>query len=113
MDTTNTIEQPSIDEARALLTKVREENEADLASARETLARLADDGTGSSGSMTDVVGTASHMVADAERILAEVTAAFARIDAGTYGQCTSCGKRIGEGRLRLRPYVRTCIDCAQ
>lgn len=38
--------------------------------------------------------------------------ALARIDAGTYGVCRSCGESIAIGRLKAIPFARTCIDCA-
>lgn len=44
--------------------------------------------------------------------LAEVEAALARVDVGTYGVCEVCGQPIGEGRLEARPTARTCIACA-
>lgn len=44
--------------------------------------------------------------------LAEVDAALARLDAGTYGACERCGEPIGEERLDALPAARTCIGCA-
>lgn len=41
---------------------------------------------------------------------AEVVAALARIDAGTYGRCTRCGRPIPEERLEARPEARYCLD---
>jgi DnaK suppressor protein len=38
--------------------------------------------------------------------------ALARIDAGTYGLCTNCGKSIAPARLVALPYASTCITCA-
>lgn len=102
----------SLDQARALLADVRAVNEADLAAAQAKLDGMANDGTGSAGNMTDAVTAAQFMVDDASRILDEVTAAEGRLSAGTYGVCESCGQRIADARLRLRPYVRTCIACA-
>ncbi|MDQ6715485.1 MAG: TraR/DksA C4-type zinc finger protein [Actinomycetota bacterium] len=46
------------------------------------------------------------------RHLDEVEAALARLDAGHYGQCQSCGQVIGEERLSARPAARFCIECA-
>ncbi|RKS90149.1 TraR/DksA family transcriptional regulator [Microbacterium sp. AG790] len=43
---------------------------------------------------------------------AEVDAALARMDAGTYGICVVCGNVIAPGRLEARPMATTCIDCA-
>ncbi|GII97897.1 TraR/DksA family transcriptional regulator [Sediminihabitans luteus] len=42
----------------------------------------------------------------------EADAALARLDAGTYGTCESCGRPIAPGRLEARPTARRCIDCA-
>jgi len=42
----------------------------------------------------------------------EVDAALARLDAGTYGTCASCGEPIAPGRLEARPTARTCVTCA-
>jgi DnaK suppressor protein len=45
-----------------------------------------------------------------ERVLGEIDAALARIEAGTYGRCEVCGKEIGEERLEAIPYTRLCIE---
>ena len=47
------------------------------------------------------------------QVLGEIDAALARIDAGTYGICTNCGKPIGEERLEALPWASLCIDCAR
>jgi DnaK suppressor protein len=44
--------------------------------------------------------------------LRQIGEALARIDAGTYGQCSRCGGPIGAERLAARPTANTCIDCA-
>jgi DnaK suppressor protein len=46
------------------------------------------------------------------RDIVAVTEAIARIDAGTYGTCTSCDGTIGRARLEARPEAATCIACA-
>ncbi len=50
---------------------------------------------------------------DAERLLAQIDAALGRIEAGTYGTCTVCGKPIGEERLEAVPWATLCIDDAR
>jgi len=40
-----------------------------------------------------------------------VNAALARLDAGTYGRCTSCAKPVGAERLEALPWAALCIDC--
>ena len=43
--------------------------------------------------------------------MAEIDAAFARMEAGTYGQCESCGNTIPPERLDARPVARLCMSC--
>jgi RNA polymerase-binding transcription factor DksA len=52
------------------------------------------------------------LIEQAKRTLAEIDAAEARLEAGTYGVCERCGGPIGDGRLEARPVARTCITCA-
>ena len=39
--------------------------------------------------------------------------AMARLDAGTYGICTSCGATIAPARLEVLPETPLCIGCAR
>jgi RNA polymerase-binding transcription factor DksA len=41
----------------------------------------------------------------------EIDAALARLAAGSYGTCESCGRDIPVERLEIRPAARTCVDC--
>ncbi len=41
----------------------------------------------------------------------QIHAAIGRIDDGTYGECSTCGKAIGEKRLQALPYAIQCMDC--
>ena len=41
---------------------------------------------------------------------AEIEAAIARIDAGTYGTCVDCGKPIESARLEYRPESARCLE---
>ena len=43
--------------------------------------------------------------------VAAVEAALARLDAGTYGTCTACGRAITTERLEALPAAALCIDC--
>ncbi|MDN5805924.1 MAG: TraR/DksA C4-type zinc finger protein [Brevibacterium sp.] len=47
-----------------------------------------------------------------ERLIA-IDEALQRLDQGTFGICTDCGKPIAEARLEVRPYAPTCVDCAR
>ena len=46
-----------------------------------------------------------------EQVLAQIDAALKRIDDGTFGTCSNCGKQIAEERLEARPWASLCIDC--
>jgi DnaK suppressor protein len=53
-------------------------------------------------------------IADNEQeLLGEIDAALARIEAGTYGVCTACGRPIAEDRLEALPWASLCIDDAR
>ena len=45
--------------------------------------------------------------------LAAVNAALARIEAGTYGECTDCGVTIPAARLKATPEAARCIHCQE
>ncbi|NED96507.1 molecular chaperone DnaK [Phytoactinopolyspora alkaliphila] len=47
-----------------------------------------------------------------ERILTEIRAAQDRLAVGTFGICRRCGATIPIERLELRPWVDTCVRCA-
>lgn len=46
-------------------------------------------------------------------LLVAVTAALARVDAGTFGECLNCGQEINRRRLEAVPWVRYCITCQE
>src|ERR1700704_4141649 len=49
---------------------------------------------------------------DRERkLIKKIDETIARIDAGEYGYCDSCGIEIGLKRLEVRPTATLCIDC--
>jgi RNA polymerase-binding protein DksA len=44
-------------------------------------------------------------------VLAQIDAALKRIDDGTYGTCTNCGREIPQERLEAYPWASLCIEC--
>ena len=55
-----------------------------------------------------------RVLAESEvRMLEQVDAALARLDAGTFGNCANCGRPIPPARLQAVPYAAHCIDCAR
>lgn len=98
-------------ELRALLERVRQENQDDLARSRAQLDDLSANGLLDDPGLRTESTNAEYLIADATSIIGEIDAALARMDAGTYGVCTSCGNSIPLGRLKLRPYSPTCVNC--
>lgn len=48
----------------------------------------------------------------AREALADIDAALARLDDGTYGSCESCGLPIALPRLEAIPQARLCVACS-
>ena len=64
--------------------------------------------------MDALQGQAMAQASERQRVaeLARIDAAVQRIDAGTYGDCLSCGEEIAPGRLEADPAASLCIACA-
>ena len=54
----------------------------------------------------------SALIDQADAHLGAIELALHRLEAGDYGRCVRCGGAIAVERLRARPVVRTCIECA-
>ena len=66
-------------------------------------------------SRMDALQVQAMAEAQAERRKAEVkriNEAIARLEAGEYGYCVSCGEPIAPKRLDLDPAAATCVRCA-
>jgi RNA polymerase-binding protein DksA len=50
---------------------------------------------------------------EAQQTLAQINEALARLDAGTYGTCANCGKKIPQARLEARPFAIYDIACQE
>ena len=50
---------------------------------------------------------------NARELLAQTERALARIEAGTYGSCESCGEPIGKARLQAFSRATLCVTCKQ
>ena len=46
-----------------------------------------------------------------EQHLAQVEEALQRLDEGTFGWCSTCGRPIAPERLEAIPWAAHCIDC--
>jgi DnaK suppressor protein len=80
---------------------------------------MRDSGDGAGQDQADVGATTFERdheitVVNSERDkLAQIDRALARIDAGSYGVCESCGEPIGKGRLMAFPRATLCMTCKQ
>lgn len=55
----------------------------------------------------------SGLLDGAREELQQVDSALTRMDAGDYGHCANCGRRIPIARLRVRPFATLCVPCAE
>ncbi len=90
----------------------------------DLLAQLAELGFGEGGGLaydpnfadtsqvTAERGEAEALAGQLRDALAEVEAAIARLEKGTYGTCERCGQPISPARLEAKPAARRCIACA-
>lgn len=97
---------------------VLEDLRAELNSRNEELSVTAsdplayDDNFADSGQVAAELGENQIVIAANAEHLEDVEAALARIDAGTYGICETCGDPVGDARLEAMPTARFCIDHA-
>jgi DnaK suppressor protein len=111
----------------AELSKQRDQLAAEAAELREEIDRAETDialrlgdAVGDAGDDQADVGAKAfereHELAlthNARELLAQTQRALARIDAGTYGTCESCGEPIGKARLQAFPRATLCVTCKQ
>lgn len=108
------VSQPEFADARAALVAERE----------RVLAELKESEVEAPGQMTygSQAAAASHVFEQQRDLalrdhnqghLADIDAALGRLEAGTYGSCTSCGREIPPERLEALPWTALCIDCSR
>jgi len=72
-----------------------------------------EEGLDSNAQLWEVSEVREGLDDEAATELNQVNEALARLDAGEYGFCKSCGNEIGAMRLEALPYATLCIDCAE
>ncbi|MDR2322861.1 TraR/DksA family transcriptional regulator [Microbacterium sp. NPDC089698] len=109
-------------DARALLEELRVRAAARSASASHALDELVHDREGSNDddehdpegvTLSSEWSRLSALAEDAAAQLQQVDDALARLEAGGYGVCTSCGRPIPLARLEVRPFAEHCVACAE
>ena len=108
---TTTIPDIELHAFRAQLQQLRAEQVSDLEAANVTMHELAGQQAIGDAALGEVVSNAKFMVDVTPGIIAEIDAALARMDDGTYGRCETCHELISLSRLMVRPYGRRCVAC--
>jgi len=96
---------------RAALDLERNRLRADLAAGMEAPGQMT---YGSQAAAASQVFAQQRDLALRERAGKElilVEAALARLGAGTFGRCESCGREVAVARLQAIPWAAYCIDC--
>ncbi len=53
-------------------------------------------------------------IADNEqKVIHRIDEAIEKIDAGTFGVCEACAKKIAKARLKVVPYAELCVPCQE
>lgn len=107
-------------EVHASLRADRDRLVSEIAQTDRDLAAIISGGADGAGNDQADVG-ANSVERDAEmsmahnqrELLRQVERAEARLADGTYGDCESCGKPIGKGRLSAFPRAVLCVECKQ
>jgi DnaK suppressor protein len=93
---------------------------ADIAKADSDIAERLTDSVKDAGDDPADAGSSAYerelelaLTQNARQLLEQGDRALARIDAGTYGVCESCGQAIGKARLQAFPRATLCVACKQ
>ena len=99
----------------------RESYLADVARSTATALELTEDGANQDMADEDGFGEGDTLNVERDRLLvvaseakervAEIDAALARVEAGTYGVCEACDKPIAKARLEVVPEATLCVNC--
>jgi DnaK suppressor protein len=97
---------------RAMLLRVREELERQVASLRSS-SLTREDNVNSEEDGTDAFERqlALNLASTEGDSIFAIDQALKRIEDGTYGACETCGCLIGRERLQALPFVQLCIAC--
>lgn len=117
-DETSTTSPSFLADMRARLVAERDEFIQSIEIATAEAPHERSDVTDGPGETENLVTAEHHEVAArvealARASIAEIDAALARIDAGTYGQCSGCGTAIPPERLDAMPAAAHCVTCKQ
>ncbi|WP_411721478.1 TraR/DksA family transcriptional regulator [Mycetocola sp.] len=103
-----------LEEQRAELVRQRDNHEVSLAEVRVARDGESDDEHDPEGpTIASEWSRLTGLQEEAARQLIVLDKALARVEDGSFGLCSRCGKPIGRARLDARPAAELCIDCAR
>jgi DnaK suppressor protein len=112
--------EPEVAEVRRALKEDAAGLRGEIAKAESEIAERLGDAVGDAGDDPADAGAKTfereHELAlthNARELLEQTERALARVDAGTYGVCDSCGQPIGKARLMAFPRAVLCVSCKQ
>ena len=56
---------------------------------------------------------ALNLADNEQKVIHRIDAAIEKVDAGTFGMCEVCGKKIAKARLKIVPYAELCVPCQE
>ena len=98
---------------QSALTHLRDDHPGSLDEEVEEVAATSDNHLGETASATLNREIDYTLEDNSGQVLTEIDAALKRIEDGSYGVCTSCGKEIAVERLEAHPWASLCIDDAR
>lgn len=112
--------EAELGEVQAELESEVTELRADIAKAESAIAERIGDAVADAGDDQADAGAKTFqreqelaLTQNARELLAQNERALARMIAGTYGVCESCGQAIGKARLQAFPRATMCVSCKQ
>ena len=107
------MDKQKLEYLRNLLLELRRQAIEDLKAVRAT-ALEGDDGVEDAGEMSELDlnrSTAFTLGTRQSQFIEEIDEALGRIEDGTYGQCSRCGKPLDEERLKAMPTAKYDAEC--
>lgn len=109
-----------VDEARAELAADVARLTSELAAMESRLGEVMRDGGDGAGDDQADTGAKAYereqglmFITGTRDTIFQIEQALSRLDAGTYGDCESCGEPIGKARLQAFPRATVCVSCKQ
>lgn len=56
---------------------------------------------------------ALNLADNEQKVIHRIDEAIEKVDAGTFGVCEACGKKIAKVRLKVVPYAELCVPCQE